>query len=68
VLGRLSRENLAAAVELAVLPDQVRGYEEIKLERAAAYRDRLAQGLAAFGERAMESASARDRDRHAADL
>jgi len=49
VLAALSAENLDAAVKLAELPDQVRGYENLKVERAAKYRARLAEALAAFG-------------------
>jgi indolepyruvate ferredoxin oxidoreductase len=36
------------AVEIASLPDQVRGYEDIKLRRAAAYRAELARRLHAL--------------------
>lgn len=48
VLAALSDENLDAAVELARLPDMVRGYEDIKLERVAVYRPALANAVAAF--------------------
>jgi indolepyruvate ferredoxin oxidoreductase len=41
VLERLSERNFAAVVEMAGLPDQVRGYEDLKLERVAAYRSAL---------------------------
>ena len=44
----LTAGNLAEAVAIASLPDQVRGYEHIKLPRAAAYRAELATRLAAF--------------------
>jgi indolepyruvate ferredoxin oxidoreductase len=44
----LRADNLAEAVEIASLPDQVRGYEQLKLRRAAAYRQELAQRLGAF--------------------
>ena len=40
--------DLDAAVEIAELPDQVRGYEELKQRRAAAYRDELARRVDAF--------------------
>ena len=44
--------NLAEAVAIASLPDSVRGYEHLKLERADAYRDELSRRLGAFtGER-----------------
>ncbi len=38
----LTATNLLDAVEIANLPDQVRGYEDIKLRRAVAYRNELA--------------------------
>jgi indolepyruvate ferredoxin oxidoreductase len=46
---RLTADNLAEAVEIASLPDQVRGYEQLKLDRAARYRIDLATRLATFG-------------------
>jgi indolepyruvate ferredoxin oxidoreductase len=48
VIERLDVDNLPAAVALASLPDQVRGYENIKLPRAEAYRSQLADSLRAF--------------------
>jgi indolepyruvate ferredoxin oxidoreductase len=45
---RLSPTNLDEAVAIASLPDQVRGYEDIKLRRAEPYRDELAARLARF--------------------
>ena len=44
----LTAGNLDRAVEIASLPDLVRGYEDIKLRNVAAYRARLAELLAAF--------------------
>ncbi len=41
----LSTANLDDAVAIAELPDQVRGYEDLKLRRAAAYRAELAKRL-----------------------
>ena len=38
VADRLTADNLDDAVAIAALPDQVRGYEELKLRRATAYR------------------------------
>ena len=38
---RLTLDSLDDAVEIASLPDQVRGYEDLKLRRAAAYRAEL---------------------------
>ena len=46
MLAVLSEENLDRAVALAGLPDQVRGYEELKLRRIGEYRTRLAEALA----------------------
>ena len=48
VLAQLTAANLDDAVEIASLPDQVRGYEHIKLARAATYRAELAQRLSLF--------------------
>ncbi len=47
--GKLTAANLDEAVAIATLPDQVRGYEDIKLPRAKAYRAELAERLATFG-------------------
>ena len=45
-VGRLQRrldpDTIEDAIEIASLPDQVRGYEDLKLRRAAAYRAVLA--------------------------
>lgn len=46
---RLSEPNLAEAVRIAGLPDQVRGYEELKTRRAAIYRTELAVSIERFG-------------------
>jgi indolepyruvate ferredoxin oxidoreductase len=43
LLPALGPQTHAAAVELAALPDLVRGYEEIKLANVARYRERLAE-------------------------
>jgi indolepyruvate ferredoxin oxidoreductase len=43
--GQLTGDGYDDAVEIASLPDQVRGYEDIKLRRAAAYRAELARRL-----------------------
>jgi indolepyruvate ferredoxin oxidoreductase len=40
--------NHARAVEIAGLPDMVRGYEEVKLRNVAAYRARMAELMAEF--------------------
>jgi indolepyruvate ferredoxin oxidoreductase len=49
LLERLTPERHAGAVDIASLPDRVRGYEHLKLSRAAAYRDELARRVGAFG-------------------
>jgi indolepyruvate ferredoxin oxidoreductase len=49
LVERLDAGNLDEAVAIASLPDQVRGYEQLKLDRAARYRTELATRLAAFG-------------------
>jgi indolepyruvate ferredoxin oxidoreductase len=41
LLGQLSTETYQRAVEIARLPDLVRGYENIKLANVALYRARL---------------------------
>ena len=43
ILPRLSETNLKAAIELAELPDRVRGYESLKQERIRSYRAALQQ-------------------------
>ena len=45
----LSDTNLDDAVRIAQLPDQVRGYEHIKMRRVETYRAELAAALVAFG-------------------
>jgi indolepyruvate ferredoxin oxidoreductase len=42
---RLSTETLDEAVAIASLPDQVRGYETLKVTRATAYRAELADRM-----------------------
>jgi indolepyruvate ferredoxin oxidoreductase len=41
VLGGLTPETLARAVQIAALPDLVRGYEQVKLDSVARYRSQL---------------------------
>ncbi|MBO4252313.1 indolepyruvate ferredoxin oxidoreductase family protein [Streptomyces griseorubiginosus] len=43
VAAALTPETHAPAIELAELPDVVRGYEEVKLRNVARYRERLAE-------------------------
>ncbi len=47
----LTRSNIDEATEIATLPDRVRGYEVLKLRRAAAYRGELSQRLQRFTSR-----------------
>ena len=48
VLATVTRDTLDSAVTLAGLPEEVRGYEHLKLTRVALYREKLAGALAAF--------------------
>jgi len=45
LLGQLSTETYQRAVEIARLPDLVRGYENIKLANVALYRARVQERL-----------------------
>jgi indolepyruvate ferredoxin oxidoreductase len=47
--GELAEHNLEFAVEIASLPDMVRGYERVKLRHVEVYRARLAELMTAFG-------------------
>jgi indolepyruvate ferredoxin oxidoreductase len=47
-LDALTRGNLTTAVEIAGLPDMIRGYEEIKLGSVRAYHERMAVLAAEF--------------------
>jgi indolepyruvate ferredoxin oxidoreductase len=51
VAAALTPDNIAEAVSIAALPDQVRGYEHLKLERATRYRTELAERLRTFRQR-----------------
>ena len=48
LVDRLTATNLEEATAIASLPDQVRGYEDIKLPRAQRYRAELASRLSQF--------------------
>ncbi len=48
VYASLSADRLTAAVEIAGLPDVIRGYEDLKLRRVAEYRERTAVALADY--------------------
>ena len=58
LLSGLTAANHGLAVEIAGLPDLVRGYEEIKLGNVAAYRDAAAELLARFSADSQSPASA----------
>lgn len=48
VLRHLDLASLDRAIAIAELPDQVRGYENIKLRRVAAFREQLEREVAEF--------------------
>lgn len=48
IADQLSSEKLAAAIAIASLPQAVRGYERLKLERAATFSSSLRAAMAAF--------------------
>ncbi len=48
VLAGLSEARLEAAIRIAELPDQVRGYEDLTLRRVAEYRARLQEELECY--------------------
>jgi indolepyruvate ferredoxin oxidoreductase len=56
-LARLEAETYDAVVELARVPDQIRGYEDIKLRNAAAARERAAALGGRLEARARSSAA-----------
>jgi indolepyruvate ferredoxin oxidoreductase len=45
VIGNLTPENLSLALEIAALPDQVRGYEKIKEQNIAKVKQAAAEKL-----------------------
>ena len=49
VLGSMRSEDYEAVVELAKLPDRVRGYEELKLARVPSYREALGAAVSNLG-------------------
>jgi indolepyruvate ferredoxin oxidoreductase len=53
VIGRLADAPEALAVEIAGLPDMIRGYEDIKVEAVRRYRARLGELLADLGRQAQ---------------
>ena len=48
LIDGLSRDTVVRAAEIAALPDSVRGYENLKLKRAVAYRTELKDALATY--------------------
>jgi len=50
VLAHLGAASLDRAVHIAELPDMIRGYEHIKLERVARFRSEFAREITAFTE------------------
>jgi indolepyruvate ferredoxin oxidoreductase len=44
----LTADSLDAAIEIAALPDGIRGYEDLKVRRIAEYRSKMSAALAAF--------------------
>ncbi len=48
IVTGLDAGNLALAIDIAGLPDQIRGYEELKVRRAAEYRVQLAEHRSRF--------------------
>jgi indolepyruvate ferredoxin oxidoreductase len=49
LLPAITLATLPEIIAIASLPDRVRGYEHLKLERATAYREELSRRLAVFG-------------------
>ena len=50
LLPMTTDDNLVEVVAIAALPDRVRGYEHLKMERATAYRAELSRRVAALAE------------------
>jgi indolepyruvate ferredoxin oxidoreductase len=48
LLAGLTSDNHGAAVEIAALPDMIRGYEDVKLRNVDAYRERVTALVAGF--------------------
>ncbi len=53
VLDRLTPENMPLALEIAALPDQIRGYERIKLESIGAVKKLAEEKVAALKQAAL---------------
>jgi indolepyruvate ferredoxin oxidoreductase len=61
LVGAYRPGSSSEAVAIASLPDTVRGYEHLKLRRAAAYRTELATRLTQFEAPAQPSHDVPDR-------
>jgi indolepyruvate ferredoxin oxidoreductase len=57
VQSNLTPENLPQALEIAALPDQIRGYEQIKERNIATVKQQAAEKLAAYVQPASVSVS-----------
>jgi len=58
LLKSLTPQNHAVAVQIASIPEEIRGFGHIKLKSVAAARKKREQLLAAFGDRAVQKAAA----------
>jgi indolepyruvate ferredoxin oxidoreductase len=58
LLKNLTPQNHALAVQIASIPEEIRGFGHIKLKSAAAARKKREQLLAAFGDPAIQKAAA----------
>ncbi len=48
VIAGLTAENLEAAIDILALADQIRGFDQVKLDNVARYRSEVAAALATF--------------------
>jgi indolepyruvate ferredoxin oxidoreductase len=58
LLKNLTPQNHAVAVQIASIPEEIRGFGHIKLKSVAAARKKREQLLAAFGDRAVQKVAA----------
>ena len=58
LLTELSPQNHALAIQIASLPEEIRGYGHIKLKSVVAARKKQGELLSAFGSRKKEKAAA----------
>ncbi|MFQ6230013.1 DUF6537 domain-containing protein [Nocardia sp. NPDC002869] len=59
ILQELKPDNHSAAVEIAELPDMIRGYEQVKARNVAAYHDALATRPSAYRDQREPARQAR---------